>query len=151
MKIKGFTLLELLVVIIILIILIGVAIVAVNPGRQIKRANTATRWTNVSVIANAVAQKIIDEGGSWNCPTCSVTTTAVEISKTTCDLCVCIVPDYLGTLPSDPINGSPPGQVLNCTDSYSTRYSIKWSTTTPSSYPKVTVTSLEEPGISVTR
>ena len=61
---KGFTLLELLIVIAIVVILIGVTIAAINPAAQIRRANTATRWTNVSVIANAVAQKIINDGGS---------------------------------------------------------------------------------------
>lgn len=148
---RGFTLLELLIVIGIVVILIGVTIAAINPFRQIRQANTATRWANVTTIANAVAQKIINEGGSWNCGGCTTTDTATTISKTACDLCSCLVTDYLGSLPSDPSTGNPPGQVTDCTASYDTQYSIRWSTTTPGAYPRTTVTSLAEPTISVTR
>ena len=146
---RGFTLLELLIVIAIVVILIGVTIAAINPAKQLSRANTATRWANVTTIANAVAQKIINDGGSWSCTGCPVTTTAVRIADTNCNLCSCLVTDYLGSLPSDPSKGTPPGQVT-CGGAYDTHYDISWSTTT-GAYPRVTVTAVEESGISVTR
>jgi type II secretory pathway pseudopilin PulG len=148
---KGLTLLELLIVIGIIVVLLGVTIAALNPARQMRQAVTATRWANVSAIANAVAQKIINDGGSWVCANCPATTTPVRISSTACNLCSCLVPDYLGSLPSDPAAGSPAGQVTNCGSSYDTFYDISWSTTTSGAYPRVTVTAAQDTSISVTR
>jgi len=145
---KGFTLLELLIVIGIVVILIGVTIAAINPSRQVAQANRATRWANVTTIANAVAQSLVDSAGVWTCTSsCPVTVSTTNISSATgtCDLCTCLVPTYLGSLPIDPTIGT---SVTNCS-SYTTGYSIFWSTTTPPY--RVTIISDLDSSISVTR
>ena len=62
-KRKGFTLIELLVVIGIVGILLSITIVAINPARQFKLANDATRSAGVNTISSAIAQMMVDGRG----------------------------------------------------------------------------------------
>lgn len=62
-SLKGFTLLEILLVVAAIAILAGVVIIAVNPGKQLADTRNATRQTDVKTISDAVYQYSFDHGG----------------------------------------------------------------------------------------
>lgn len=104
--VKGFTLIEILLVVAILAILAGIVIIAVNPGRQLAQANNSQRRADVTTILNAVYQYALDNSGSI--PS-TITTTGTEICKTggTCtgliDLAVLTATEtYIPSIPLDP-------------------------------------------------
>ncbi|MCX7779076.1 MAG: prepilin-type N-terminal cleavage/methylation domain-containing protein [Patescibacteria group bacterium] len=125
-KKKGFTLIELLVVIGIISILTGIVIVAVNPTRQLAQARNAARRNDILAILNAIFQYYIDNNGSWpsgltsDAKVIGNATSAAEcnidcskgdlgtINKgcTGQDFISALVPTYLSTRPSDPVNGT---------------------------------------------
>lgn len=100
-KLKGFTLIEVLLVIVIIAILAGIVLIAVNPGKQVSEANNAQRSSDVSTILNAVHQYSIDNRGAL--PS-AITTTATGIGSGAglIDLCSDLVPTYVTAMPFDP-------------------------------------------------
>jgi prepilin-type N-terminal cleavage/methylation domain-containing protein len=127
---KGFTLLELLIVIGVLVILIGSLIAAINPARQFAKANNARRWSDVTSLLNAVSQNIIDNRGVWTCsdyPQITTSTSGHFISNTEANICNCLVPRYLPSLPQDPSVGNP---LTTCPSIYNTGYKIFQDSTT---------------------
>lgn len=63
-QIKGFTLVELLVVIGIIAILFAVVLVAINPAKRFSEANNARRLSDVNSILNGVLNYTVDQKGS---------------------------------------------------------------------------------------
>jgi prepilin-type N-terminal cleavage/methylation domain-containing protein len=61
---KGFTLLEVLLVVAILAILAGIVILALNPGKQLADSRNSQRQVDVNTVLNAVYQYAIDNNGS---------------------------------------------------------------------------------------
>jgi len=145
---KGFTLIEILVVIGILTILMAAVLVAVNPFRQFAQANNANRWSGVTTLTNAISQRIVDNKGKYgvvvdyttypetDCPAGDTGTTGdgdnIPTSATVIgsgagqfDLCSTLFPTYLGSIPYDPQNGS----YTDCT-TYDTGYTIACDPTT---------------------
>lgn len=61
--VKGFTLIEILLVVAIIAILAGIVIIAVNPARQLAQANNSQRRADITTILNAVYQYALDHGG----------------------------------------------------------------------------------------
>lgn len=118
---KGFTLIELLIVIGILVILATASLVAINPFRQFAQANDANRWSGVTTVMNAIYQNVIDNRGTFTCAAGSIpaTTTVLGSAVGQYDICGCLVPDYLGSLPYDPQIGN----YASCS-SYDTAYEI---------------------------
>ena len=136
---KGFTLVELLVVIGIIVILMTAALVAINPFKQFAMANNASRWSGVTTTMNAVSQMMVDGKGALKCtPTgaavtdCPAEGDTVPLSDTNMadltsdptgyNICDCLVDEYVATMPYDPQTGS----YTSCT-TYDSQYSISCS------------------------
>jgi type IV pilus assembly protein PilA len=114
-NIKGFTLLEILLVIALIGILAGIVIVAINPGKQTADARNTKRASDVDTIMNALYQYSIDNSGALPagipsdsmCPGVG----ASEICKTMgCTGYVDLSPltlaeKYIVAIPADPQNG----------------------------------------------
>ncbi|MEK7646448.1 MAG: type II secretion system protein [Patescibacteria group bacterium] len=108
-KKQGFTLIEVLVVIGIIALLSAVVIVAVNPARQFKLARDSQRTSNVNSIVNALHQNMAEHRGSLVCAgvTRTIPLVATVIRSGAAgyegDIASCIVPDYIGAVPFDPV------------------------------------------------
>jgi len=125
--VRGFTLIEILVVIGMLAILTTVVLVAVNPLRQFAQARNAQRQANVATILNAVSNRMADTRGLFESASCDAlpTEVATEISSESYDLRPCLVPTYLSELPIDPSTGSSYCTAIECLGDYSTEYTVK--------------------------
>jgi prepilin-type N-terminal cleavage/methylation domain-containing protein len=111
---KGFTLLEILLVIALIGVLIAIALVAINPNRQLAQARNLGRREDITNIYNAIEQYTIKNKG--NLPN-SISTTYKEIcdtgtrgvtdalpSENYCDGKVdlrVLVPKYISSIPKD--------------------------------------------------
>jgi prepilin-type N-terminal cleavage/methylation domain-containing protein len=122
-KIKGFTLVELLIVIAVIAILAAVAFVAIDPATRFKEARNSERWSNVSSILEAIQQYIVDNSGSLpstisapssgynyyvigtgsGTPTC---TALGSVTMTYTNLTSALVTRYFASIPYDPSTGS---------------------------------------------
>jgi len=64
MKLKGFTLVELLIVIAVIAILAAVIYVAVDPATRFAQARNADRWSSVNSVLNAYIKYMVDNDGA---------------------------------------------------------------------------------------
>lgn len=146
-SLRGFTLIEVLLVIGLIAILAAIVIIAINPGRQFAMARNAQRSSDVNAILNAVHQNMIDNRGNWTCVNGSIPTSSATNMDSTSgfDICDCLVDVYLPKMPFDPSTGN----YTDCTD-YDTGYTIIQSTSTSG---RITIGASAEIGatISVTR
>ena len=108
-NIKGFTLLEILLVVAAIAILASIVILAINPGKQLGDTKNAQRRVDVNTILNAVYQYAVDNAGVIPA---NITTTPTEACKTTSgcgsliDLSVLVTNEkYLTAIPTDPKGG----------------------------------------------
>ena len=155
---KGFSLIEILIAITLITMLAAIVIIAVNPGRQFAQGRDTQRWTAVNAILNSVHQNMVDNNGVWTCdadgdgtpePTGddvipSPLDTNIGSGVGDYDLCDCIVPDYVASMPYDPSTGS----YTDCT-TYDSGYGISQNAT--SKRVTVSAPSAELQTISVTR
>jgi type II secretory pathway pseudopilin PulG len=118
---RGFTLIEIILVIGILMGLATMVLLAINPARQFSIANNTKRKSDVVAILNAVQQHLVDNKGRLPV---GISTTTQSIRKTNgADICSALVTRYLSALPVDPQtnNGTP---VTDCSSEYDTNYLI---------------------------
>lgn len=109
-NIKGFTLLEILLVIAIIGILVGIVFAAINPPRQLAQARNAERRSETVDILNAVYQLTIDTGSLPSSITNLAVDTPIEICMTGVTICGALVSlsdlsaseRYLTRIPLDP-------------------------------------------------
>jgi prepilin-type N-terminal cleavage/methylation domain-containing protein len=125
--VRGFTLIEILLVMGIIAILAAVVIVAINPARQFAQARNSQRTSNVFAILNAVGQNISDNSGVFTCSGGSIPNAATVISSTGYNIASCVVPTYLPSLPFDP--GADGAHFTSMSD-YNTGYTIVQDSTT---------------------
>ncbi len=122
-NLKGFTLVELIIVIAIVAILAGAIFVAIDPARRLHEARNARRWSDVNTIVNAIKQYQVDNDGehyyevedayeeeysvlgedallcNYGCDA------APEATSTDCVDLTDIGSDYLTIVPADPKTG----------------------------------------------
>lgn len=124
-KTKGFTLIELLIVIALIAVLAGAVIIALNPARQFQMSRNSERWSHVSAIVGAVTSNITENRGVWTCAGVTLPSTSSTISSSGVNLCGCLVPSQMATLPHDPTVGTG----SDCT-TYNSGYAISQDATT---------------------
>jgi type IV pilus assembly protein PilA len=147
-QVRGFTLIEILVVIGIISVLAAVVLVAINPARQFKLARDSQRVSNVNAILNAIGQNVAEHKGVFMCGTSIValpSTSTIIKSLGGFDIASCIIPAYISSLPFDP---SLPNAHFATTTDYDTQYVVYQDTN-----GRITASSTGEitPSISVTR
>ncbi|MDO8504216.1 MAG: prepilin-type N-terminal cleavage/methylation domain-containing protein [bacterium] len=104
---ESFTLIELLIVIGILAILMGAIIAAINPARQFSQARNSQRWSHISSILSAVYQNMVANKGTFTCAGGSLPVSATGMKASGgYDICGCLAPIYLPSMPFDPSSGS---------------------------------------------
>ncbi|MBA3789334.1 prepilin-type N-terminal cleavage/methylation domain-containing protein [Patescibacteria group bacterium] len=140
-RVRGFTLIEILVVIGMLAILSTVVLIAVNPLRQFAEARNSQRQNDVGTILNALGERLADNGGSFlqpaltrndSCVT-SLPATSTDIAKIGPDLRPCLVPTYMSELPRDPLNGFNKCTTAGCSgtgENYDLGYTVAQDATT---------------------
>ena len=118
---EGFTLIELLIVIALIAVLAGAVIIALNPARQFQLARNSERWSNVSAIVGSITSNTTENKGVWTCSV-ALPTTSTAISSSGADLCHCLVPSQMATLPADPLATAPPA--ADCSGTYDTGFMV---------------------------
>lgn len=125
---QGFTLIELLIVIAIIAILAAGVIIALNPARQFANARNSQRWSHLNSLLSAIQQNIADNKGIFTCAAGALPNTATVMQATGgYDICSCLTPTYMSSLPFDP---SVSGALFTSCTTYNTGYTIAIAATT---------------------
>ena len=147
-KLKGFTLIEILVVVALIAILAAVTIVAINPAKNFADTRNATRSADVTQILNAVTQYASEEGHSVDdlgtIPTCPTTACIGTDAGSGCiDLATAgsptLVDEYIVSIPQDPTTGDAADTGYTICQTAGDRIQISAPDTEPEGDPDITV------------
>ena len=100
---------------------LAVTLFILKPAEQDAHMLDSKRIQDIKLIANAFGQYLYFNNGKLPENTSA---TPREISYAAVDLCSILLPDYLITLPADPLSRSP-GITAPCPEGYLTGYFIK--------------------------
>lgn len=105
-NVKGFTLLEMLIVMALIAILVGIVVAVLNPARQFALARNSTRYSHLNTIMNGISANMVENNGVFTCATGALPAVATNMSNDTAggdyDIAPCLVTEYLSSLPYDP-------------------------------------------------
>ncbi len=108
--VRGFTLIEVLIVMSVIVILSYTVLFYLNPFNQIARANNSKRLANVSSILIAVERRAGDNRGIFEtgCAAGPIPSVLTNIGSGAgkYNIASCLVPAYLQVMPYDPKGGA---------------------------------------------
>jgi hypothetical protein len=115
--------LDLLIAVGIIVAMVGLILVITKPEAQFARARNSQRVVSLNYLLNSIEQNLVDNRGGINltqCPADEIPNDPKFVRKNRgLDLCACLVPDYLTSLPFDPETG-----YFNSCDDYDTGFAI---------------------------
>ncbi len=119
-RVKGFTLIEILIVMGVLITLFSIITILIDPAKQFGRANNTKRRSDIAAILNAVGAYTADNKGALPV---GIATTAAMITDSVggANICALLVPRFIPALPPDP--SFEIADITTCTN-YNTGYTI---------------------------
>jgi len=108
---RGFTLIEVLVVIALIAVLAAITIIAINPQQNFQDARNTQRQSDATQILNAVTQYTAQQGNALldlgTIPNCTPgPAAAVGTGTGAVDLSANLVPTFLVAIPTDPQTGT---------------------------------------------
>lgn len=122
----GFTLIEIILASAVLVILMSIMLFAIDPNRQLGKANNIKRKSDIVAVLNSISAYSAENKGTL--PTV-ITTTLTEISTSGIDLCSLLVPKYISALPKDPsLNSNSVGPCPVPPATYNTGYTVSKDT-----------------------
>lgn len=108
-KLKGFTLIEILIVVALIAILAAITIIAINPAKNFRDSRNSQRSTDVGQILDAVTQYTSEQGNALadlgTIPACSASATNIGTAVGNVDLASNLVSEFLVAIPIDPGSG----------------------------------------------
>ncbi|OGL95075.1 hypothetical protein A2348_04895 [Candidatus Uhrbacteria bacterium RIFOXYB12_FULL_58_10] len=108
-NVKGFTLLEMLIVMALIAILVGIVVAVLNPARQFALARNSTRYSHLNTVMNGISANMAENSGVFTCATGALPAVATSMAPddgdagtSEYDIAPCLVTEYLSSLPYDP-------------------------------------------------
>ena len=128
-RLRGFSVIEILIALAIVIGLSTLTLIALNPPGQLGKSRNTQRKADIGIILNAVAENTVDNLGTFSCSSGAIPTSTKRMASSTgnYNIAPCLVTTYLESLPFDPATTSV--RWKSVTD-YDTGYSILKNATT---------------------
>jgi type IV pilus assembly protein PilA len=109
-QLKGFTLIEILVVVGLIAILAAITIVAINPAKNFADTRNTQRSSDVQQVLNAMWQYAAEPGHTvvdfGTIPTCGTSTVEIGTAVGNLNLATLLVDTYIADIPVDPASGN---------------------------------------------
>jgi len=106
-NLKGFTLIEILIVVALIAILAAITIIAINPAKNFRDTRNSQRSSDVAQILNAVTQYTSEQGHQLadlgTIPLCTATPAVIGTSGVDLTPDLVTAGDYIVAIPEDPL------------------------------------------------